>query len=103
MSITLNPPGYTHSMTKKIGVSVPDDLFRLMQEEVESGRAASISGLISDAVGNHIQRIQLAALVTELVEEFGEPGPEAKAWADEVLAKARRLRLRSMGVEEPGE
>lgn len=79
-------------MTKKIGVSLPDDLYAWMQAQVKEGHAVSVSGLITQALSSRRQLTELAALVDDLKAEFGEPGPEAKAWAKEALERARALR-----------
>lgn len=78
-------------MTKKIGISLTDELYARIQDEVEIGRAASVSGLISEAVGVYLQRRGLADLVEELKAEYGEPSPEEKAWADAVHARAKAI------------
>lgn len=79
-------------MTKKIGVSLPNDLYAWMQAQVEEGHAGSVSGLITETLSARRQLSELAALVDDLKAEFGEPGPEAKAWAQEALERARALR-----------
>ncbi|MFE3453352.1 hypothetical protein ACFXJ8_30945 [Nonomuraea sp. NPDC059194] len=79
-------------MTKKIGVSLPDDLYAWMQSQVREGQADSVSGMIAQAMGAIRQRTELAALVDELKAEFGEPSPEAKAKIDNALENLRRLR-----------
>ncbi|ETK31805.1 hypothetical protein [Microbispora sp. ATCC PTA-5024] len=79
-------------MTRKIGVSLPDDLYDWMQSQVEQGHADSVSGLIAEAVAAVRQRLELAALVADLTAEFGEPGPEAKARVDMAIANLQELR-----------
>lgn len=79
-------------MIKKIGVTLPGDLYAWMQDMVEQGHADSVSGLIIETLASRRQLAQLAMLVADLKEEFGEPGPEAKAWTREALERARAAR-----------
>ncbi|WP_084960095.1 hypothetical protein [Thermoactinospora rubra] len=78
-------------MTKKIGISLPDDLYAWLQASVEEGRADSVSGMIADTLAARRQREGLAELVADLKAEFGEPTPEEVAWADDVLRRAQAL------------
>ncbi|WP_204016395.1 hypothetical protein [Sphaerimonospora thailandensis] len=75
-------------MTKKIGISLPDDLYDWMQSQVAAGEADSISGLITRIVATHRQRMELAALIADLEAEFGEATPEEMAWVDRAMALA---------------
>jgi Arc/MetJ-type ribon-helix-helix transcriptional regulator len=88
----LEHPGYTEGMTRKIGISLPDDLYTWIQSQVDEGRGASVSGVVADAVYDLRQRIELEALVADLIEEFGEPGPEDEAWVNNTIAMARTAR-----------
>ncbi|GIH70685.1 hypothetical protein Mth01_29380 [Sphaerimonospora thailandensis] len=83
-----DPAGYTDGMTKKIGISLPDDLYDWMQSQVAAGEADSISGLITRIVATHRQRMELAALIADLEAEFGEATPEEMAWVDRAMALA---------------
>jgi Arc/MetJ-type ribon-helix-helix transcriptional regulator len=87
-------------MTKvaKITVSLPPEQVERVRDAVARGEAASVSGYVSAALtaaldtsrGDGLEKDRagedsLAELVTELIAEYGEPSPEAYAWADKVL------------------
>jgi len=75
-------------MTKKIGVSLREELYDWAAREVEEGRAESVSALIAEGLELLEARAQLEAIVTELHREAGEPDDQAKARLAEALAAA---------------
>ncbi|GAT67510.1 hypothetical protein PS9374_03165 [Planomonospora sphaerica] len=85
VTITCFPRGNVRDMTKKIGVDLPDDLYRWMQSEVRAGRALSISGLIAEVVEHQRSRAELSALVADLRTEFGPPTAESRKRIDEAV------------------
>src|SRR5262245_40136300 len=76
-------------MTKKIGVSLPDDIYSWMQDQVQVGAASSISGLIADLAERARSRAELAALVSDLVGEFGAPTADDMKRVDDAVAALR--------------
>lgn len=66
-------------MTKKIGVSLRQELYDWAAREVEEGRAESVSALIAQGLELLEARAQLEAVVTELHSEVGELDEQAKA------------------------
>jgi Arc/MetJ-type ribon-helix-helix transcriptional regulator len=93
--------GLTRGMTKKIGVSLRQELYDWAAREVEEGRAESVSALIAEGLELLEARAQLEAVVTELHREAGELDDQAKARLAEALAAAdeayRRHRSSSAG------
>jgi Arc/MetJ-type ribon-helix-helix transcriptional regulator len=82
-------------MTKvKIAVSLPQEQVVSAKQAVADGLARSVSGYVSDALRQYDQRNQLTRYLDELDEKYGPPGPEAEAWADEVMREAEQLRSR---------
>ena len=75
-------------MTKKIGVSLRQELYDWAAREVEEGRAESVSALIAQGLELLEARAQLEAVVTELHSEVGELDEQAKARLAEALAAA---------------
>jgi Arc/MetJ-type ribon-helix-helix transcriptional regulator len=75
-------------MTKKIGVSLRQELYDWAAREVEEGRAESVSALIAEGLELLEARAQLEAVVTELHRESGELDEQAKARLAEALAAA---------------
>lgn len=88
-------------MTKKIGVSLRDDLYEWALREVEEGREESVSALIAEGLQVLRARAELQALVDDLRAEIGELDEETKARVDEAFRAAdeahRRLLARNPG------
>jgi Arc/MetJ-type ribon-helix-helix transcriptional regulator len=87
----------TESMTKKIGVSLRQELYDWAAREVEEGRAESVSALIAQGLELLEARAQLEAVVTELHSEVGELDNQAKARLAEALAAADEAYRRHRG------
>ncbi|MFC4060712.1 hypothetical protein ACFOWE_20610 [Planomonospora corallina] len=100
MTITCLPRGPVRDTTKKIGVDLPDDLYRWMQAEVRAGRAPSISGLISEVVEHQRSRAELSALLTDLKAEFGAPTAENRKRIDEAVDALRTVQETGTAVRE---
>jgi Arc/MetJ-type ribon-helix-helix transcriptional regulator len=66
-------------VTKKIGVSLPDELYEWAAREVEEDKADSVSGLIAESLQTRRARAELDSLVDDLTAELGEPDEESKA------------------------
>ena len=75
-------------MTKKIGVSLRQELYDWAAREVEGGHAESVSALIAEGLELLEARTQLEAVVAELHRDAGEPDDETKARLAEALAAA---------------
>ncbi len=75
-------------MTKKIGVSLRQELYDWAAREVEEGRAESVSALIAEGLELLEARAQLEAVVTDLRAEIGELDDQAKARLGEALGAA---------------
>jgi Arc/MetJ-type ribon-helix-helix transcriptional regulator len=75
-------------VTKKIGVSLRQELYEWAAREVEEGRAESVSALIAEGLELLEARAQLELVVTELHREAGEPDEQATARLAEALAAA---------------
>jgi Arc/MetJ-type ribon-helix-helix transcriptional regulator len=87
-------------MTKKIGVSLRQELYDWAAREVEEGRAESVSALIAEGLELLEARAQLEAVVSELHSEVGELDDQANARLAEALAAADEAyrRRRSSGT-----
>ena len=72
-------------MTVKIAVSLPDDLVAAARRAVEQGRAASVSGVVADALRRREREDGLEALLDDLDRELGEPTDADRAWAERAL------------------
>ena len=76
---------YDFGMTRKIAVSLPDEQVEMIQRAVQQGRAASVSGFISQAVARAEREDSLRLLLEELDRELGAVSAEDLAWADREL------------------
>ena len=72
-------------MTVKIAVSLPDDLVAEAKTAVASGRAASVSAYVADAMRSVSRRESLREVLVDIYEEIGHPTAEERAWAREQL------------------
>jgi Arc/MetJ-type ribon-helix-helix transcriptional regulator len=79
------PPRYDSGMTKKIAVSLPDELVAAANRAVTDGRAASVSAYVASALARQVREDDLAVLVADMRAEQGPPTAEDYAWADAVL------------------
>ena len=75
-------------MTRKIGISLRDDLYEWAAREVEEGRAESVSALIAEGLQIIEARAQLEAVVADLRAGVGELDDQAKAHLEEALRAA---------------
>jgi Arc/MetJ-type ribon-helix-helix transcriptional regulator len=89
--------GMIHGMTKKIGVSLRQELYDGAAREVEEGNAESVSALIDEGLELLKASAQLEAVVTELHREAGELDDQAQAGLAEALAAADEAYRRQRG------
>jgi len=75
-------------MTRKIGVSLRDELYDWAAREVEEGRAESVSALIAEGLELLETRAQLDAVVADLRSDIGELDDAAKARLGQALSAA---------------
>lgn len=73
-------------MTKKIGISVPEDLYDWAAREVKEGRAESVSALVAEGLEILEARAELEAVVDGLRADIGELDDQAKAQLGDALA-----------------
>ena len=73
----------------KIAISLPKDQLVKVHREVRAGRAASVSGYISQVLAEHEKRESLGALLRDLIEQYGEPAAEDLKWAESALTPRR--------------
>jgi len=83
-------------MTRKIGVSLRDDLYEWAAHEVAEGRAESVSALIAHGLEVLRSRSELAALVSDLEAQIGEVDDETKARAEDALRAAEEAQRRHL-------
>jgi Arc/MetJ-type ribon-helix-helix transcriptional regulator len=75
-------------MTKKIGISLRQELYDWATREVAEGRAESVSALIAEGLELLEARAQLQAVVADLRSEVGELDDQTKARVGEALDAA---------------
>jgi Arc/MetJ-type ribon-helix-helix transcriptional regulator len=84
-------------MTKKIGISLPDETYVWAQAKVEQGTAESMSGLIAQSLDRDRKREELRELLEEWSAEVGPPTAEEQTWVDEAVAKAHSAATKNHG------
>jgi Arc/MetJ-type ribon-helix-helix transcriptional regulator len=85
---------YDCGMTKKIGISLRDELYEWAAREVEDGRAESVSALIAEGLEVLEARSRLESLVADLRAEIGPADEEAQARVDDALRAAEEAQRR---------
>ncbi len=90
------PAWYDRGMTKKIGVSLRDDLYEWAAREVEEGRAESVSALIAEGLQVLAARAQLEELIADLRAEVGELDEETKARVEEAMGAMEEAQRRHL-------
>ena len=85
------------AVTKKIGVSLPDELYEWAAREVDAGRVQSVSGLIAESLEARRARAELDSLVADLSAELGEPDEKRKAALQEALRAADEAQRNRLG------
>jgi Arc/MetJ-type ribon-helix-helix transcriptional regulator len=75
-------------MTTKIAVSLPDEQVAAARRAVDQGRAASVSGFVSDALRQTVREDALVTLLADMDEELGKVPDDVQRAADEALGLA---------------
>ncbi len=76
---------YDQSMTRRITVSLPDDLVAAVTAAVQAGRAASVSAYVAEALTQKVAGETLEQFLADWRERAGEQTPEDNAWAERAL------------------
>jgi Arc/MetJ-type ribon-helix-helix transcriptional regulator len=79
-------------MTKKIGISLRQELYDWAAREVEDGRAESVSALIAEGLELLEARAQLEAVVKDLRTEIGDLDEQARTRLSAALGAADEAR-----------
>jgi Arc/MetJ-type ribon-helix-helix transcriptional regulator len=77
-------------MTAKIAVSLPDHLVEEARAAVTSGRAASVSAYVAEAMAEKSRRRTLAEVLDEMDAELGVPSDRARTRASSALDAVER-------------
>ncbi|MGH3319443.1 MAG: hypothetical protein ACRDN9_04565 [Streptosporangiaceae bacterium] len=73
-------------------MTVPSELADYMKQRVEAGEFESVSAFVTRA-GEAMRDFEpLDLFIASMVAETGEPDEGARAWAEEAIARARRVR-----------
>ena len=81
-------------MTKKIGVSLPEDLYDWAAGQVREGRAESVSALIAEGLALLEARALLTKVVDDLRADLGELDDERRSRVEEALRAAEEAQRR---------
>jgi Arc/MetJ-type ribon-helix-helix transcriptional regulator len=69
----------------KVAVTVPRPLLDRARQEVQAGRAESVSALVSEALADKLKSKTLADILEAWDTEYGPPSEEDDTWARRVL------------------
>lgn len=72
---------------KRITVTLPGDLLQAARAEVDAGRRASVSAVVTGALSDRLRRRRMEQVLDEIEAEHGSPSLEARAWARQALAE----------------
>jgi Arc/MetJ-type ribon-helix-helix transcriptional regulator len=79
----MTPTGeYDQSMTRRITVSLPDDLVDAATTAVRDGRAASVSAYVAEALAEKADGETMGQFLADWRERVGTPTPEETSWAE---------------------
>ena len=82
---TQRTPQHKTTTREKVAVTVPRPLLERARQEVQAGRAESMSALISEALAEKLKSKTLADILEAWDSEYGPPSEEDDAWARRVL------------------
>jgi Arc/MetJ-type ribon-helix-helix transcriptional regulator len=88
---------YGESMTKKITVSLPDDLVVAAQQAVGDGRATSVSAYVAQSMAEHGEGDTLAAVIADIRATGTTPTEQDRMWAANVLGLAATSQREAAG------
>jgi len=71
--------------TAKVAVSIPKEVLERAKAEVATGRAKTLSALVSETLDERLRRDELGAILEAMDAEHGPVSKSAKAWAKRVL------------------
>jgi transcriptional regulator of met regulon len=69
----------------KIALTVPEDILKRARAQVRSGKAKTLSSLVSEAVDEKVARNELAEILDAMDAEHGPIPKAAKTWAMRLL------------------
>jgi hypothetical protein len=75
-------------MKERVTISVEPEVIQIAREDVEAGRATTVSGAIEDAIVTRKQSRGLREAIELWEEEFGPVSEEAHQWARKELKRA---------------
>jgi len=79
-------------MKERVTISVEPEVIQIAREDVETGRAETVSGAIEDAVVARKRSRALREAIQMWEEEFGPITEEARAWAKKEMARVKAER-----------
>jgi Arc/MetJ-type ribon-helix-helix transcriptional regulator len=79
-------------MKERVTISVEPEVIQIAREDVEAGRATSVSGAVEDAVKARARKRALREALDMWEAEFGPISEETRAWAKKEMARVRAER-----------
>lgn len=69
----------------KFAVTVPREIVDAARRRVESGRADTMSALVTEALAEKLERDDLKVLLDDMEAELGPVSPEMQEWANQLF------------------
>lgn len=88
--------------TKKITVTVPEELADYIRRQVDAGAYESVSAFVTRAAESLRDFEPLDLIIASMIAETGEPDAPTVTWVEEAMAKAGRAQL-AAGTGNAGE
>lgn len=70
---------------EKFAITLPHELAQEVRREAEARHAPSLSAFFAEKMAEALEKDRLLEILDEMDAKYGPPGPEAVAWAKEVL------------------
>jgi len=77
-------------MKERVTISVEPEVIQIARDQIKAGEAANVSAAFEEALKARGRKQALREALDMWEEEFGPIGEEAKEWAREEMARARR-------------
>jgi Arc/MetJ-type ribon-helix-helix transcriptional regulator len=72
----------------KVAITIPAEVLKLAKEQVKTGRAKSLSALVTQAVDEKLSRNDLLEILNEMDATYGKPKKADQEWAKRVLKRS---------------
>lgn len=72
---------------ERVTITMPSDLLEAARAQVDAGRSASMSALVSGALADQLRRQRMEQVLDEIEAEHGAPSRGDMEWARQALGE----------------